>query len=52
MLVGNRVLNKMVMVPMGEHVLFLATFQTVLYVLVYGMFLLTRRKCGPHLPLV
>eukprot|EP00892_Ulva_mutabilis_P006980 jgi/Ulvmu1/4654/UM002_0385.1 len=42
MLVGNRVLNKIVMVPLADHVLFLALFQTILYVLVYGGILVIR----------
>lgn len=45
--VVNRVLNKMVLVPMGTHAIFLAQTQTLIYTLVYSAILAARFRCGP-----
>lgn len=42
--VGNRVLNKMATVPMGEYLFALALFQTFGYLIVYGGILSSRIK--------
>lgn len=40
----NRVLQKMATVPLGNHLFFLAQFQTFGYVLFYGAILAQRRR--------
>lgn len=44
--VGNRILYKMALVPLGNHVFFLAQFQTFAYVAIYFSILGARYKCG------
>lgn len=47
--VSNRVLNKMALVPLGNHLFALAQLQTCAYVIIYASILYSRRKCAPQL---
>ena len=47
--VGNRILYKMALVPLGNHVFFLAQFQTFAYVIIYFSILGARYRHAHNL---